>query len=189
MSTGVPERFEIDLDRRGLLRYLRLQGLVSWPPIFLFFGGFFGFIACIDAMKQMDHAGDTPLYSYMVLIASRVGIGLVIGAAIGVVLYLIFVHWGSHRAAQTLSLRVDGMFLHIISHGLVREDRKIHFNKLNDYAVIDGPLMGRCGIRGLSISSATLRGTGTIFIPGVVDAERIRDLLCTIDREREDRIS
>jgi membrane protein YdbS with pleckstrin-like domain len=184
-----PDRFEIEIDRAGLLRYMRLQGLTTWLPIFVFFGGFFGFVACLDTLKHLQQTGEASLETSAILIASRVGIGLAIGAAIGLVVYLLFVHRGSRRAAQALTLRVDGMFLQVIQDGIAREDRKIHFNKISDYAVVDGPLMRRCGIRGLSISCATPRANGTIFIAGIVDAERIRDLLCTIDREREDRVS
>lgn len=186
-TTVTPERFEIEIDRDGLLRYMRLQGLTTLMPLFLFFGGFFGFIACIDALKQLDLV-DSPLAAYAMIIVRRVGIGLVIGVVIGGLLYLILIYRGSRRAARSLALRVDGMFLQIVQHGIIHEDRKIHFNKINDYAVVDGPLMRRCGIRGLSISCSTPRANGTILIPGVIDAERIRDLLCTIDRQREDRL-
>ncbi len=181
---AVPEQFEIDIDRAGLLRYMRLQGLVTFIPFFLFFGAFFGLVASIDTLKQMDPHTAGAVIS---VLGSRIGIGLGVGFALGAGLYLMFIHRGSRLSAQSLSLRVDGMFLHIIRDGIIREDRKIHFNKITDYAVIDGPLMRRCGIRALSIACAAMRANSLLVIPGVVDAERIRDLLCVIDREREDR--
>ena len=185
-ANAAPERFEVEIDRAGLLRYLRLQGLVTLPPLFLCLGGLFGFIAYLDTLKQMD---DPMASVHAVLVLSRIGSGLAIGAAIGFLLHLIFIHRGSHRAAQSLTLRVDGMFLQVIQHGVSREDRKIHFNKINDYTVVDNPLMRRCGVRALTISCAAPHVHGTIFIPGVVDVERIRDLLCSIDRQREDRLT
>lgn len=185
MADTVPDRFEIDIDRDGVRRYLRLSGLVAILPWFLFFGGFLGIVAGVERLEQIP---DPTVRESVTLIVSRFGIGLAIGALLGLVLYGLLVHRGSRHAASASTLRVDGMFLHVIQGAVVREDRKIHFNRISDYSVIDGPLMRMCGIRALGITCATTRPNGRIIIPGVIDAERIRDQLCTIDREREDRV-
>jgi hypothetical protein len=183
--TTAPECFEIEIDRVGLLRYLRRQGL-GWVVVFVAFGVFFGLVAVAEAMEKI-HFGEPASEQWKIAI-SRIGMVLVSGSVLGWLAYWVFVHRGSRRAADGLRLRVDGMYLHIINEGLVRVDRKIHFNKVTDYAVIDGPVLRHCGIRALSITCDGARPNAVLVIPGVIDAERIRDLLCAIDRQREDRV-
>ena len=81
------------------------------------------------------------------------------------------------------------MFLHIIRGGYIREDRKIHFSMISDYAVVDGPLMRRFGIQAVSINAVSGRPNPSMDILGVIDAPHVRDLLCEIDRAREMRKS
>lgn len=144
-------------------------------------------MAGVDKLKHLDPEGFSTQAAAVVI--SRTGVGIGIGVLLGLGVYLGFVHLGSRRRAYGLRLRIDGMFLHLVRDGITREDRKIHFNKISDYAVTDGPIMRLCGIRGLFIVGTSMSPASLMFIPGVIDAERIRDTLCLIDRQREDRQS
>ncbi len=184
LANATAERFDIEIDRVGLLAYLRWSAALSLSGVFIFFGGMFGVAIGGDAIKK---DGVTELASALPVVLRCLGIGLGGGFSFALICYLIFFHWRSIKAAQTLALRVDGMFLHIIRRGFICEDRKIHFSMISDYAVIDGPLMRRCGIQAVSINGISGRPNPSMVILGVIDAPRIRDLLCEIDRLREDR--
>jgi membrane protein YdbS with pleckstrin-like domain len=150
----------------------------------IFFGGMFGVAADGDAIKK---DGFADLASALLVILRVFGVGIGSGFFFTLICYLIFFHWRSIKVAQTLILRVDVMFLHIIRGGFIREDRKIHFSMISDYAVVDGPLMRRLGIQAISINGVSGRPNPSMVILGVIDAPRIRDLLCEIDRARESR--
>jgi membrane protein YdbS with pleckstrin-like domain len=178
------ERFDIEIDRGGLLAYLRWSAALSLIGVFIFFGGMFGIAVGGDAIKK---DGIADLASALPVVLRFLSLGLGGGFLFALICYLIFFHWRSITVAQALSLHVDGMFLRIVRGGLLREDRKIHFSMISDYAVVDGPLMRRFGILAISINGVSGRPNPNMIILGVIDAPRIRDLLCEIDRAREDR--
>ena len=183
-ATTAAEKFDIEIDRVGLLAYLRWSAALALFGVFIFFGGILGVVAGSETIRNN---GLTDLTSILLAELRSIGLGIVGGLSFALICYLVFFHWRSIKVAQTLSLRVDGMFLRIIRGGLLREDRKIHFSMISDYAVVDGPLMRRFGIQAISINGVSGRPNPNMVILGVIDATRIRDLLCEIDRSREDR--
>jgi Bacterial PH domain len=183
-ATTAAEKFDIEIDRVGLLAYLRWSAALALCSIFTFFGGMFALGLAADILQKESASN---LFSAVITSLRAVGLGVGCGFFFGLICYLIFFHWRSLKIAQTTTLRVDGMFLHIIRGGFIREDRKIHFSMISDYAVVDGPLMRRFGIQAISMNGVSGRPNPSMVILGVIDAPRIRDLLCEIDRAREDR--
>ena len=65
-------------------------------------------------------------------------------------------------------------------------DRKIHFNQLTDYSVIQDYDMRRAGIFAVRMTLESPHGIkSSIVLPGVIDAIAVRDKLVALDFERE----
>ncbi len=113
------------------------------------------------------------------------GTGIVMGMALGVLIYLAISHREAARLAESQRLRVEGPFLRIIRGGWGQSDQKIHFRALVDYTVIVTPLMRRFGIAALRMTTTASQPNGFLVIHGIADAESVRDQLAEIDSLRE----
>lgn len=115
-------------------------------------------------------------------------VGITIGLAIGFSIYLMLYHLPIKKRADAVQLSVDGPFLRFREGFLFKRDRRLHFRSIVDYAYYEGPLMRYCGIAGISMNTMSGGQNCTIQIPAVKDAEKVRDLLSEIDRQREDEV-
>ena len=183
MNDPYPHDIEIEIDRAGLCRYLRLQailvlsGLLSLPG---FMCG--GLIATagnnrVNINNLADHFGRFFIGT---------GLGVLAGVLLAFIVYLIRHHFSSKKIAAALHVSVEGQFLRVTEGFLHRRDRKLHFRAIVDYTCYQGPLMRYCGITGIAMTT-TAGGQGALLnVLAVQDATKIRDLLSEIDRLRED---
>jgi hypothetical protein len=181
MADPFPSHLTVEIDRSRLRRYLRAKWLVSWVILCGVFGLMFGPISVGDRFDQ----GMFSWRDVLIIVASRAGLGLLLGVLVGVLFYFALSHWLAARFARELAVSVEGPFLRICQRLVVANDRKLHFRSIVDYAVVEDPFMRGFGIRALQMTTTGSGPTATITVPGVLDCHSARDLLAEIDRVRE----
>lgn len=181
MSDPYAEQLAVAIDRDRLKNYLRFKWLLAWLVPLCFFGGLLG-LASIS--KSIDE-GIVTGQNAMVLISIRIGTGVGIGLLLAACCYLMVSHRAASRLAATLNVSVEGSFLRIQQHASVFYDRKLHFRSIVDYTTTQDRLMRWFGIHSLQMSTTAGGHHAVLFIHGVKDCLRIRDLLADIDRIRE----
>ena len=183
MEDPYPEIVEFEIDREGLLRYLRNTWFKAWLGAFLFMGGLFGLLT---AMEVIERGGLSSIQQVVVMFITRIAWGLGISLLVGLVFYFAFSRRRAKRVAENLELRVEGEFLRLIqtvTTGTV--DHKIHFGAVTDFSVVQTPRMQRHGIKALVMNTTSGGAAGILRVEGVRDCERVRDTLADIDRLRE----
>jgi hypothetical protein len=94
----------------------------------------------------------------------------------------------SAEYADKLTVSIEGPYLRIIECRKTMSDRKIHFNQLMDYTIIQDRKMKRLNMKSLRISTNQMLGNGRrsyIEIPGIVNIEKVRDQLAEYDYKHE----
>lgn len=81
--------------------------------------------------------------------------------------------------AESFSVMVSGSFLRIIEQKKIYSDRKIHFNQLTWYSIIQDSFMKSAGIKALVIG--TKNPHLQILILGLESVEEVRDFLVDYD--------
>jgi len=119
------------------------------------------------------------------LILRSIATGIGISTLIALFCYFIFSHRIASRLASTLTVTVEGAFLHVCQHTAILSDRKLHFRSIVDYAATQDLLMRYFGIYTLQMSTTAGGQNTSLIIPGVKDCLHIRDVLADIDRLRE----
>lgn len=183
MTDPYPQTLQIEIDRRKLCRYLRVQAILCWTITLVIISSLIGVATYLSEEKvaKLESVADICRQSCLGL-----GIGAATGLLLGLFCYLVFHHFSTRREADSLHVSVEGQFLRVREGSLFRRDRKLHFRAIVDYACFQGPLMRRCGITGIAMTTmAGGQGAG-VNILAVKDAPKIRDMLSDIDRLRED---
>ncbi len=176
---NLPDTFSIDIDRPRLRAHMRVTSLIAWVVLFGIFGTALGFASI---SRAIDAGHFRTLQALLTHIAVHTSTGLAIGASLGLVVYFGFSHWHSALFARSLSLSVEGPFLRLKT---VNADRKIHFRSIHDYAVMDGWMKRRFGIKILRMSVSGGGQYGFISVAGVKDCLKVRDMLAEVDARRE----
>jgi hypothetical protein len=181
MTDSYPEHFAIEIEREQLRRYLRARYLLSWILCLGFFGGLFGFAS---ATAELDR-GIESWQAAVGLAVMHITIGVGISTLIALCLYLLLSHYYAARFASSIELAVEGAFLRIRQHTYISSDRKLHFRSIVDYTATQDFLMRYFGIHALQMTTIAGGPTSKIYVPGVKDCLRVRDLLAHIDQKRE----
>jgi membrane protein YdbS with pleckstrin-like domain len=182
---GYPTDLEFEIDRRALLRYSRVQGLIGCCaaslPVLILVG-----IACFNVHREANPTmGIASSLGWLILCA---GSGVLAGLFAGGGIYFVVYHATSKLASQNLRLMVEGPYLRIISGGVFVTDRRIHFRDVGDYTIEEGPLLRVFGLKALSFRvTATGRTSqpSRYAVVGLVNPNLVRDRLCDIDAARE----
>ena len=95
-ATPAPEKFDIEIDRAGLLAYLRWSAALALCCIFTCFGGLFALGFAADLLQKDS---STNFFPAVVTFVRAVGLGVGSGFFFGLICYLIFFHWRSLRVA------------------------------------------------------------------------------------------
>jgi hypothetical protein len=181
MDDPYPSHIEIEVDRDGLRKYLRVKWFCSWALIV----GLIGLgIGPATVSKTIDH-GVQPSIEVLITIASSMALGLCAGFVCGAALYFALSHWLAVGYANTLALNVEGPFLRIRHTFGARTDRRLHFRAIVDYAIQQDVLMRLFAIESLIMTTTGGGPTSTITIPGIKNGLKTRDLLSEVDRLRE----
>lgn len=180
MKDPYPEVLNLEIDRDGVRRYLRVKWMIAWTLPLAFFGGMFG-LAGIDAVSNGAGESRNLFLIFLQLIAMGAGGG----ALLGLVCYLLFSHRLAARLASTLTVSVEGAFLRVRQRAFVLSDRKLHFRAIVDFAMTQDDLMRSIGIEALEMTTTGGGKECKVVIPGVKECLKTRDLLADIDRLRE----
>jgi len=185
MTESHPDSFQVEIDRKKLCQYLRLQAICSLLAIFVSFGSLLGFASYAEKAEKMEFESTPKFVGYCL---QGVGFGVSASLVISLSVYLVFFHFPSKRQANAVELSVEGQYLRFREGFLFKQDRKLHFRSIVDYSCYEGPLMRWCGIAGISMTTLSGGQNSILKVPAVKDAEKVRDLLSVIDRQREDMI-
>jgi membrane protein YdbS with pleckstrin-like domain len=183
MTDTYPESFTVEIDRDALCRYYRLQSLLVcaiFPIYFGFLGG--GYSVAANDFPYHFGSGMAP---WMAFLWGTV-LGILFGLLLGAICYFLFAHFRARRRAHTLSVQVEGPFLRVIEGAYIVRDRRLHFQAITDYSTSSNPLLRFCDIGQLILETTAGGRSSTIRIPGVKNAQEVRDMLSELDRLRED---
>ena len=181
MSDPYPETLNIEIDRNRLRNYLRTKWLLSWVFGLGIFGGLIGFACIAGAIER----GFDSWLAGLTFAAKVVVLSLGGTTFLALLFYFMLSHRLAARFAASLQVSVEGAFLRIRQHTNVMSDRKLHFRSIVDYATTQDSLMRRFGIHALRMAT-TAGGQNThLYVPGVKDCLKVRDLLADIDGQRE----
>jgi len=98
--------------------------------------------------------------------------------AIGLIMLLFFCWWLPAAKVRVLRYRLSGTTLHVDEGVIFKTQKRIPLDRVTDFAMVEGPLMRRCGIKALRIQTAgqgNQMAEATLY--GLVDPEGVRDLL------------
>jgi len=177
-----PQNIEFEIDRPRLTKYWQLQSLAGYCSATLLAGLFAAGALIGDRFKASAtaSAGQYVLAGLEFLLLT-----LAVTVALGVLLYFALGHYQSKWAAANLRLLVEGQYLRLVTGAVFITDRRIHFRAISDYSTHDGPLLRRLGIKTLAFRVIGGNQPSRTTIPGVIDALKVRDMLCEIDAARE----
>jgi membrane protein YdbS with pleckstrin-like domain len=137
------------------------------------------------AGKRLGEAADREWWDALGIAAASIGLGAGIAVVIATLLYFLLSHRWAGRFAAELHVEVDGDYLRIRQHACVVSDRKIHFRSIVDHATTHGPLMRRFGMEALQMTTMAGGQSSLLFVPGVKECAKVRDMLSEIDSLRE----
>jgi putative membrane protein len=125
------------------------------------------------------------------LLSQVLGIFLITVWIFGIGLLLALLHgitlgpWLTRRQREELRYWLDGSTLRADQGVFFRRQRAIPLDRITDLALVQGPLMRRCGIWGLQVqTSGTGHGAPEAILLGLEEPERVRDFLL----ERRDEL-
>lgn len=179
----LPHSFDIEIDAENLTRYYRQQwGLMAFFPTFGL-GAFFGFAFGLGRPEDREFESVSEI---LLSVGLGITVGICIGGFIWAVLYFFLIKRNAATQAKSLQVTVEGPFLRIRKGRNSIRDRKLHFKAIIDYCYFQDSMMQSCGIHGITLSTMAGGRSSDISIHGVKDAIRVRDMLCEVDRLRED---
>lgn len=111
--------------------------------------------------------------------------GLLACGIFGSILYFVYFRPSARLKAVNLRLMVDGPYLRLVSGGFILVDQRFHFRDVASYSTVQGPLLRRNGLKSLCFRVHGRATTPPLSVTGLVDADRVRDVLCEIDASRE----
>jgi hypothetical protein len=172
--------FEIDRDR--LLRHLLTQAKMgcfglALPFCVLFALSFFN--------SHMAPYRNADMWFRLGWLSVYLLAGLVACAVFGSVLYFAYFGPSARLKAKNLRLMVDGPYLRLVSGGFVLLDQRFHFRDVSSYSTVQGPFLRRNGLKTLCFRVQGRSATPPLSVTGLIDADRVRDVLCEIDASRE----
>lgn len=183
MNDPHPEIIDIEIDHENLCKYLRQTWLKVWVLTLSTLGAGFGLIAGIERIENGEFDG---IPAILVELAIGVLTGTIIAAIIALFLYLLLSHFKAKKISEAQQLRVEGAYLRIIQSRLGSIiDQKIHFRAVTDFSTIENPRMKKFGIKTLQMNTSGGGPAGLIRIDGIIDCDKVRDMLADIDRLRE----
>ena len=195
MSEDDSGKYQLDIDREGLLSYLRMRDFLFIFPVPLFFAllVLFTYIASsfIQPCKSLDIVFyDSSLFNnIMIIIALSLSwIPVTIG------IYYVVLHRRNKRYVNGLMATFEGNYLKIRTNVSFlfdlfprMVDEKYPLSAFYQFIILESGLMRRCGIKQLLIPKCRLDGyPGQLCFPpshtdlaitGIKDIERIRDML------------
>lgn len=178
-----PLEIDFEVDRERLLRHLLTQAKFGC------FGLAFPFAMLIAL--AFHNAGMAP-YHKNTDIWFRLGWfglcmmgGLAACGVFGSVLYFAYFRRSARLKADNLRLMVDGPYLRLVSGGFVLVDQRFHFRDVSSYSTVQGPLLRRHKLKSLCFRVHGRSNSPPHTVTGLVDADRVRDVLCEIDAARE----
>src|SRR5262249_24014111 len=117
MNDPYPTNVTIEIDRPGLLSYLRAKWLFQWVGSLAGLGLVFGIPSGMGAAERQMKQKLPDAWETSVIIAENVALGFAIGGAIGmsfgVIGYLAISHRMAKRYADSLEVNVEGQFLRV----------------------------------------------------------------------------
>jgi hypothetical protein len=182
MKDSYPECIDIDIDRKNLLKYLRITWLLGWV---LGLGAFGLLIGSISTLDEIEKGGFESINDLLCDLLYGAVAGALIAALFGFILYLALGYFRAKRAAEMIQLKVEGPFLRVVQSGLIGVvDRKIHFRAIIDFSTVNNRRMSKYGINTLQMNTVGGGPTGMIRIDGVKNCDQVRDMLAEIDHIR-----
>lgn len=106
---------------------------------------------------------------------------LLVTALIGVVTFPVWMFgfgtWIVRRRYSHLSATLTRKELHLRTGGLVRVEKTVPLEQIQDLAIRTGPLLDRLGLASVHVETAGQSGQGNadMTLPGIVDARGFRD--------------
>lgn len=179
-SKRYPENFEIEIEREKFIRYKRRSNFMASTLLL----GLLGVILCAPVMN-LYHYENWRWQTTVFVMAGCIFSGVVAGLLV----YVLLGHQSAKREAQGLGLFVEGLYLRLIQKGKhTYFDKKIPFSAIISYACYQDRVMKKCGIMGLLMTTSAGGGINSgIKVPAVKNCSEVRDMLCEIDRARENR--
>lgn len=177
-----PLEIEFEIERERLLHHLLTQARfgcfgIAFPFAMLFALAFYN--AGMAPYRDSDvwfRLGWFSIYT--------IG-GLVACVIFGAILYFVYFRPSARLKAANRRLMVEGPYLRLVSGGFVLVDQRFHFREVSSYSTVEGPLLRRHGLKSLCFRVLGRGTTQPLAVTGLVDADRVRDVLCEIDASRE----
>lgn len=177
-----PLEIEFEVDRERLLRYLLIQARIGCFGLVLPFALCFAVAFFNSHLAPYRPAGFWFQFGWLVIYLLG---GVLACVVFGAVLYFSYFQPSARLKAKNLRLMVDGPYLRLVSGGFVVLDQRFHFRDVSCYATLQGPLLRRCLLKSLCFRVQARSTTPPLRVTGLVDADRVRDVLCEIDASRE----
>lgn len=177
---------EIKIDRAGLKKYRKRveRRLVLVIPLLLsIFCGLVRVLTLYENRRVALPISDAIQKGLVVFVCS-----FVLFVLAGYLIAYFSVWRFATIYAESLSVQVSGPYLRIIEKGWLYSDRKIHFNQIMDYSIIQDSDMKAAGIKTLRMNMVMIannQGRFTIQIAGIESIEEVRDFLAEYDFKHE----
>lgn len=182
MSNTYPEIINFEINRTQLEQYMNRVGLYLISFVFIILGGYISFSHTINSTIKLKFKSKEEMYYFMI---GRMCICVALTVLVIYLFYILGVCRHSRRYVSTLKVSVEGSFLRIQEYSGNLVDRKIHFRSIVDYSTIQSPMMTRYGIQTLKMNTTTGGQNSSITIHGIEDCLKVRDILSSIDQQRE----
>lgn len=171
---------DIQINSSGLWRYQKRLGINLLFTSFVI-SVIFGFIVMFSLMfapKIKASFFESIWFGFWTFLSVLFVLSLIS------ILYSYYTNWRFAREyAGSLSVMVSGSYLRIIEHGYLYSDRKIHFNQLTWYSIMQDSSMKSAGIKALLIG--TRNAHLPIKILGIESIEEVRDFLVDYDSKHK----
>ncbi|WP_146517659.1 hypothetical protein [Rubripirellula amarantea] len=181
-----PLEIEFDVDRKRLLDYLLAQARIGCFGSALPFCLLFSLPFFKAHMLPYQNAGALLWLGWLTVYLIA---GCVVCALFGSILYFSYFRPSARLQAANLRVMVDGPYLRLVTGGFILLDQRFHFRDVSSYGTIQGPLLRRHGLKSLTFRMQGRPSTPPLSVAGLVDPDRVRDVLCEIDASRELTIS
>ncbi len=174
-----PNHIEFDIQRDTLCKLYRWEALCFCGVIAAFIGLLFGAMlhGSLRAQIQDYHYENWLTMQVLAYLA-----GLAIGSVIGAIFYFGYFHRAARLSADNLRVLVEGPFLRVVTGSFIVVDQRFHFEDIQNYTTIQGPIQKRLRMKSLSFRQN--RGGPPIFIQGLSQPDVVRDILSELDAQR-----
>ena len=177
-----PIEIEFEIDRERLLRYLLVQARLGCFGLALPFGLVFAVAFYNAHMAPYRHAEISFRMGWLAIYL--IG-GLTTSALLASIFYFSYFRPSARLKAKNLCLLVDGPYLRLVSGGFILLDQRFHFRDVSSYGTIQGPLLRYHHMKSLCFRIQGRSSTPPLSVAGLVNPDRVRDVLCEIDASRE----